>query len=121
MTAPNLPSVPPTLPPFPVDDFTLDQVEHALGTCLGDRDPVTGVHELVGGEFTMPRLLDFLSGYDPSRSVLLSGDPDAPDGDGPFGLSPDTPIYEYPGQIYSRDSVIRALIAEVRRLRGDES
>ena len=21
----------PTLPPFPVDDFTLDQIEHALG------------------------------------------------------------------------------------------
>lgn len=82
----------PELGPFPVDDATLGVLEHALGASyVVDEDE----HEVVGADMTVPKLLDFLSGYDESKVV-----------DG-----------TYPGPVYTRDDVIRALIAEVRLLR----
>lgn len=104
-----------TLPPFPVDDFTLDQLEHALDTCLGDVIPDSdGRHERVGGEFTMSDFLQFMSGYDPDRSTFVGmvGDP--------MGFGEQVPMYEHWDQQYNEHSVITALIAEVRRLRGGE-
>ena len=98
-----------TLPSFPVDDVTLDLVEHALaGTLTFDGcDPGDGPR-LVGAEFSLSKLLDFLSGYDKTLNVPLT------DEDG----------YEIPdwveytgGPIYHPTDIIRALIAEVRRLR----
>jgi len=57
--------------PFPVDDFTLDQVEHALDARLTmvDGEPV-----VVGADFSLPKLLEFMSGYDPSKVVPLRDD-----------------------------------------------
>lgn len=86
----DLVSTPDELPPFPVDDTTLDLLDQALDARVD-----------VNPELLMPKLLDFLSGYDPSKVE-----------EGPDGID------YYPGEVYSRDSVIRALIDEVRRLRG---
>ena len=99
-----------TLPPFPVDDFTLDQLTHALGACLGDQRE-DGSHEIVGGEFTMPMFLSFMSRYDPDRSTFvgLVGDP--------MGFGEQVPMYEHWDQHYSEHDVIRSLVDEVRRLR----
>lgn len=88
-----------TLPPFPVDDFTLDQVEHALGGAFTVDDD--GTHRLGGADFSLSRLLDFLSGYDPNR-LEATDDPD---------------VFVYEGAVYHPNDVIQALIAEVRRLR----
>lgn len=94
-----------TLPDFPVDDFTLAAIEHALDARLSYDDDGNCV--VVGADYTIPKLLDFLSGYDEGMVVPLLDD------DGyeiPHHV-------EYPGSIYSRDDLIRALIVEVRRLR----
>lgn len=99
-----------TLPPFPVDDFTLDQLEHALNTCRGDDG------ELVGGEFNLPKFLDFMSGYDPDRSTLIGHTDTIPGTDIPTDHA--VPIYENWDQHYSEHCVMRALIAEIRRLRS---
>lgn len=87
------------LGPFPVDDVTLSLVYQSLNTHF---DVIDGEHVLVGGEFTLSRLLEFLSGYDAARAV-----PDTTDED----------VMIYPGQIYTKEDVIRALINEVGRLR----
>lgn len=100
--------VPDTLPPFPVDDVTLNMLEHSMrGAYTVDHD---GTHHLVGAEYSTPQLLDFLSGYDPEKVVPLK------DEDGY-----DIPNFvEYVGgPVYSRDCVIKALIKEVRRLRAE--
>jgi hypothetical protein len=81
---------------FPVDDFTLTQLEHALGTCKGEDG-------LVGGEFTLSMLLDFLSGADESRSTLI---------DERGGI----PVFECWDARYSEHDVIRALIGRIREL-----
>jgi hypothetical protein len=93
-----------TLPSFPVDDVMLDAVEHALGGAY-TVDP-DGTHRLVGAAYSLSHLLDFLAGYEPEATVPLS----------------DGPIVEYVGGVlYRPDDIIRALIAEVRRLRkGDQ-
>lgn len=91
---------------FPVDDFTLDQIEHALdGAYTVDPD---GTQTLVGADFSLSQLLDFLSGYDPSRLAQAVNDYDTP--------IPD--VFEYPDAVYHPNDVIRALITEVRRLRN---
>jgi len=97
--------MPDVLPSFPVDDVTLAALEHALGGALSCED---GEPRLVGAEFSVSTLLDFLSGYDPSQIVPCVDD------DG--FVIPD--FVEYTGgPIYHVHDVIRALIAEVRRLR----
>ena len=93
------------LPPFPVDDFTLDQIEHAMaGVYTIDDD---GEHRLIGAEFSFNQLLDFLSGYDERKLTQAVNQYDTP--------IPD--VFEYPDAIYHPNDVIRALVAEVRRLR----
>jgi hypothetical protein len=91
------------LPPFPVDDFWLDQVEHALNTRIGGQD-ADGNRTLDGGEFTLSMLLNHLSGYDPTKVRPL-------DEDGR--------VVEYPGQVYHPHNVIRSYGAEIRRLRAE--
>jgi hypothetical protein len=99
----------PILPPLSLDDTMLDQIEHALGTCYKE----FGSPELVGGDFTLSQLLDFYSGYDDSKSVLIGhGDPVG------LGIG-DAPIYEYPDACYSQTDLIAALVAEVRKLRAE--
>lgn len=82
----------PNLPPFPVDDVTLANVEHSLGAAYD------GDHNIVGAEFNLLGLLHFLSG---SPQAAPTEDPDIFDG----------------GTIYHPHDVIKALIREVRRLR----
>lgn len=101
-----------TLPPFPVDDFTLTQLEHALDTSIEVTDE--GEHRCVGGEFTMSRLLDFLSGYEPDRATLIGYTDTIPGTDIPVDNA--VPIYESWDQHYHEHDVIRALIARVREL-----
>jgi hypothetical protein len=103
-----------TLPPFPVDDFTLDQLEHALNTSIEVTDE--GKHRCVGGDFTMAQFLSFMSGYDPERQTLIGYTDTIPGTD--IHHDNAVPIYESWDQHYHEHSVIRALIAEVRRLRG---
>jgi hypothetical protein len=90
-----------TLPDFPVDDITLDLLEHALDARLTFTEDGTLTH--VGADMTVPQLLDFLSGYDPSLSEPTE--------------HPDIKVYPHP--IYHEHDVLRALVAEVRRLRAD--
>lgn len=109
-------STPRHLNEFPVDDFTLDQLEHALNTSIEITD--AGERRCVGGEFTMPKFLEFMSGYDPERCTLVGytdGIPGCPGSEGFHGQA--IPIYEGWDPHYSEHDVIRALIAEVRCLR----
>ena len=93
------------LGPFPVDDATLLALEHALEASLAyDEDGNCGV---VGAEFTVSKLLEFLSGYDPSLTSHLGFRPD--------GIE----VVEYlGGPQYHEHDVIRALINEIKRLRN---
>ena len=90
---------------FPVDDATLGALEHALGGAFAVDDD--GVHTVTGADMSVTALLDFLSGYDPAKAVPALNAYDQP--------LPD--VQEYPEPVFTRDCVIRALIAEVRRLR----
>lgn len=96
-----------SLGPFPVDDATLLAVEHALGARLTVND--AGEHVVVGADYTLSKLLEFLSAYNPAQVVPLR------DEDGY-----EIPNWvEYVGEpVYTRDCIIQALIAEVRRLRS---
>lgn len=97
------------LPPFPVDDATLLALEHALGAALYYDEE--GDLAILGADYTVPGLLDFLSGYDPTKVEVLM------DGIVPGIDEPE--VVEYiGGPLYTRDCVIRALIAEIRRLRS---
>lgn len=92
---------------FPVDESTLNNIKHALGARLddiGDGNPV-----VVGADFTLSRLLEFYSGYDPSTNVSL-GEMDTPFGRGE--------VDEVQGEMYTVNDVLSALIAEVERLRS---
>ena len=92
---------------FPVDDLTLTHLEHALDARLAVDEQ--GKHQVVGADFSMLKLLEFLSGYDPTKVTPLL------DEDGY-----ERPNWvEYTGPpVFTRDCVIRALIAEVRQLRS---
>jgi hypothetical protein len=93
------------LPPFPVDDVTLATIEHALGGAW-DVDE-EGNHTLVGAEFTFDRVLDFMAGIDVNdRSQVEQID--------------DSNVYIDHRPHYHPNDVIRALIAEVRRLREQQ-
>lgn len=94
-----------TLPNFPVDDMTLNLIEHALsGSYMMNDD---GEPVLVGADMSLDQLLDFLSGYDPELAVPYLDD----DGN----EIPDATLYPHP--LYHPYDVIRALISEVRRLK----
>lgn len=100
-----------TLPPFPTDDFTLTQLEHALNTSIEVLED--GSHQPVGGEFTMSKFLDFMSGYDPERSTLLGYTAGVCGEGDPAGA---IPIYASWDQHYTEHCVMRALIARIREL-----
>lgn len=92
----------PALPPFPVTDDVLDQVEHALQAAYEVDDE--GTHTVVGAEFTLSKLMDFYSGVDEADGEVI-GDV--------HGI----PIIEYSKPRYTEHDVIASLINEVRRLR----
>ena len=96
-----------TLGPFPIDDITLNALEHAMGGAL---TVVDGEPELVGAEYSVNDLLDFLSGYDPSLLI--------PDEDNDVYS---IPVFVYDGPIYHITDVVRSLINEVRSLRNIEN
>lgn len=78
-----------TLPPFPVDEITLNALKHSLNASfVGDE----GDPEVVGAEYKPMRLLELLSGYDET-------------------------VEHCP--VYAMSDVVEALIAEVERLRAD--
>lgn len=84
---------------LPVDDVTLEAVEHALGSMLtldDDGQPVR-----VGADYSLPDLLDFLAGHDASDGY------EDPDG-----------IWVCHQPTYHPNQLIGALVAEVRRLRS---
>jgi len=80
---------------IPLDDTSLTLLEEALDAALD------GDGAVVGAEFTLSRLLDFWSGYDPAKLVQCGEN-----------------VYEYPEPTLHYTDLIRALVAEIRRLRG---
>jgi hypothetical protein len=95
------------LRPFPVDDLTLDALEHAMGGAFTvDED---GTHHLVGADFSVNQLLDWLAGIDRDNDAILEllSDPE----------DPRLPVYYDPRPQFHYTDIIRSLIAEVRRLR----
>lgn len=101
------------LPPFPVDSDMLDRIEYAMQAAY-DVDE-SGEHRLVGADYSLTQLLKFLSGHDSSRDVIVDGPDEV---DRALGINM-IEIWDCTagGSFYTRDCVIRALIAEVRRLR----
>lgn len=97
---------------FPVDDLTLDALEHALGGAYDvDED---GTHHLVGADYSLDQFLDFVAGIDPTdASAVEVLDPGDPTESGWAGA----PVYIDNRPHYHPNDVIRSLIAEVRRLR----
>ena len=100
-----------TLPPVPVDEIALSQLEHAMGAMLTfhaeDGTPLEDPR-VVGAEYTLNTLLEFWSGTrgDPDGVIRQVGEYHSP-------------VYYDPRPQYSPPDVIRALIAEVRRLRDE--
>lgn len=93
-------SQPDQLGPFPVDDFTLDALEHSLnGVMEVDEE---GNHHVVGADYSFWQFINFMSGYDESR-LTPTEDPE---------------VNIYNGQVYFPTDIIRSLIHEVRRLRN---
>jgi len=103
-----------TLPPFPTDDFTLTQLDHALDASIDFDDD--GKRIVVGADFTFSQFLDFMSGYDPERATLIGHTDVIPGTDVPHDHS--IPIYESWDEHYTEHSVIRALLSEVVSLRS---
>lgn len=93
------------LPDFPLDDVTLNLIEHALGGCF-EVDEI-GNHALVGADMNLTQLLGFLSGADADideakRLADLSGRDIIDMSDHPT---------------YSLNDLVGALVAEVKRQR----
>lgn len=98
------------LPTFPIDDLTLDQIEHAMGgSYTVDQD---GTHHLVGADFSLSQFIDFMAGV---------YDGQLPAEQNPHlihqGYVGEIPVYRDTRVHYTEHDIIRALIAEVRRLR----
>lgn len=103
-----------TLPPVPLDEVALAQLEHALGASLTyDAEDGSTLEEprVVHAEFTLSTLLEFWSGTrdDPDGVVRQVGE-----------FSGAVPVYYDPRPQYSPQDVMLALIHEVRRLRADK-
>jgi hypothetical protein len=93
------------LPPIPIDDAALDSIEHALAAVYTVDDE--GEHHIHGAEYNLPQLLDFWSGFNHDAGVLT-------------GYAGDVPIYTFDQATYTERDLIRALVTEVRHLRGAE-
>lgn len=107
---------------IPLDDDGLQRIEDAMaGAWAFDDD---GNRYLKGGDYTLTQLLDWYSGYDPSKLIPYDTD----DTEVPKGLVDsiqefipgvsEAKIFKYPDPIYSEHDLIRALVKEVRRLRA---
>lgn len=115
-----------SLPPFPVDDATLLAVEHALGAALTfDRPEEADLSDagpyLVGAEYSLGALLDFLAGAtgrDPNEELIQAGrdEDDLPEWERGRDWSNAEIVFDTRPH-YSERDLISALIAEVRRLR----
>lgn len=95
------------MPEVPVDDPALDAIEHALGGCLtytAEDGSELGEPRLVGAEYQLADLLDFWAGHDRDNAVLI-------------GYAGTVPIHRALTPTFSEHDLIRALIAEIRRLR----
>lgn len=97
------------LPSFPVDPGTLDAIEEAIGQHVtDDRATATATtDDITAAETATPivgldALLEHISGWTPAGTETIHRG----------GLIVDV------GPLYSREDVILALIAEVRRLRA---
>ena len=90
------------LGPIPLDDTALDSIDHALNAVFTVDD--TGKHHIQGAEYSLSQLLDFWSGYDPADGILDS-------------YIDGIPVYLHEKPSYHEHDLIRALVAEVRRLR----
>lgn len=107
----------PKLPPFPVDDVTLDAVEHSLAAYLtfeGENGEELAEPRVAGADFQLDNLLDFYAGAvgdDPNGYQIEPGGFHVP---GISGME----IWMDTRPTYTHKDVIHALIAEVRRLRG---
>lgn len=89
-----------SLPPIPLDDVALDLIDHALNAVYDVDDD--GIHHNVGSDMTLDQLLDFWSGPSPREHIR------------------DTAEYipiMWRSPRYSEHDLIRALVAEIRRLR----
>jgi hypothetical protein len=108
------------LPPFPVDDLTLDAVEHALGYSLtidDDGNPVSSG----AADYSLHTLLDFMAGCmgrDPNERLIREGrdESDLPEWER-GRIWENAEIVEDTRIHYSEHDLIRALIAEIRTLR----
>ena len=85
---------------LPLDSDALELYLEALDSVIVDVD--SEGNPVMSGEFDLPALLEFYSGYEAERSESV--------GDGVF-------VYRG-GAIYSTSDLIRALIGEIKRLRG---
>lgn len=90
---------------FPVDDITLGLLDHALNAARDDNGNV------VGADMTVPQILEFLSPAKDEQEIARRTDLADATGSDIVDL---TDL----GWTYSEKDVIRALIAEVRRLRA---
>lgn len=88
---------------FPVDDVALAAIDHALGGAW--RVDEEGNHTLVGADYSLDQLLDFMAGI--SRAE-----------DAEHLTQIDEHVFVDDRVHYSPTDIIRALIAEVRRLRA---
>lgn len=84
----------------PIDEQSLRLLKEALDASYEVNE--TGEHVLVGAEFSLHQLLEFWSGYDKSKLVLVKGD-----------------VYEYPEPMIHTNDVVRALVSEIERLREE--
>lgn len=107
------------LPPIPLDDAALDAVEHALGAQLtyeAEDGSTLDEPRVVGADYQLDHLLTFWSGHSRDDHGTLVGYTGGSGAMGMFGEG--VPIYQLDGPRYSERDLLRALIGEVRRLRG---
>jgi hypothetical protein len=116
------------LPDFPVDDSTLAAIEHALGGALtfdGENGERLAEPRLVGADYSLSTLLDFLAGCtgrDPNEELIQPGrdESDLPEWERGRGGWSDAEIVYDTRPHYSEHDLIAALIAEIRSLREDQ-
>lgn len=114
----------PELGPFPLDDVTLDAIEHSLGYCLtfdGENGEQLDQPRGIGADYSLSTLLDFLSGAlgrDPNEVLISPGrdESDLPEWERGRNWA-NAEIVEDTRVHYTERDLIRALIGEVRSLR----
>lgn len=100
MTTPPEPLV------VPLDDAALDAIDHGLGGVVHVTED--GEWKREGADYNLDQLLQFWSGYDPEDSYH-------------DGYIDGIPVYVGNKPRLSEHDLIRALVAEIRRLREHSS